>query len=76
MYRYIQDPSIRVLSPADLQVTSSDSTLGCNLSQVDDNMGIEEFSLALQSRIQRELPQNDFNIRTLNEWRIGNCSLN
>lgn len=70
---------VRIITPTDLgldfQTASIDS--GTNLDDIDDDI---DFSIAEGNqegcKIERELPQNNFNIRTLTQDKIEEMKRN
>lgn len=68
----IYQNGIKVLTPEDLMVGNNQVSDLSMLDNVDDdiNFNIEDYN-ATGYAIERDLPQNDFNIRTLTQEQIN-----
>ena len=77
MFEPIFNSGIRTLTPKDLDLPMNSISSGTDLDDIDDDI---DFSIAEDNqkgcKIERELPQNNFNIRTLTQDMIEEMKRN
>ena len=68
---------IRIVTPEDLDLPMNSISSGTDLDDIDDDV---DFSITEGNqkgcKIERELPQNNFNIRTLTQDKIEEMKIN
>ena len=77
MFNPMFKQGIRILTPADLELDLNSISSGTDLDDIDDDI---TFNMREGSentyKIERELPQNNFNIRTLTQDNIEEMKRN
>lgn len=73
----LSDQGIKTLTPANLDLSMNSISSGTDLDDIDDDI---DFSIMEGKqevyRIERELPQNNFNIRTLTQSKLEELKQN
>ena len=77
MFGHIFNSSIKTLTPADLDIDLNPIASGTDLDDIDDDITFNGGECNRNTyKIERELKQNNFNIRTLTQDKIEEMKQN